>query len=197
MAGRSGCSLSAACCPTRGTTCWPPHWSGSARGPICRFAWSAAARKSAALAALRRLDGVVVENRWVAEDAVGALLAWADALVLSHTEASQSGVAAAAISARRWVVATRVGGFAEQLAGEKLARLCEPTPESLAAALRGLLENPPEPPPAADPQTAWRGIATTLARHIAAVLASRGTGKADQAGLAAGSIQPIWPSPRR
>lgn len=129
--------------------------------------------ESAALAALRRLDGVAVENRWVAEDAVGALLAWADALVLSHTEASQSGVAAAAISARRWVVATRVGGFAEQLAGEKLARLCEPDPESLTAALRGLLDNPPEPPPAADPDAAWRGTAATLTRHIAALLAQR------------------------
>ena len=99
--------------------------------------------ESEALDALRRLPGVRVENRWVPEHEVGALLAWADALVLSHTEASQSGVAAAAIAARRWVVATRVGGITEQLAGEPLARLCDPTPASLAAALRGLLENPP------------------------------------------------------
>jgi glycosyltransferase involved in cell wall biosynthesis len=129
--------------------------------------------ESTALEALRRLDGVTVENRWVPEDEVGALLAWADALVLSHTEASQSGVAAAAVSARRWVVATRVGGFTEQLAGEPLARFCDPTPESLAAALRGLLESPPNPPPVSDPRAAWRSTATALADHIAAMLANR------------------------
>ncbi len=128
--------------------------------------------ESAALDTLRRLDGVTVENRWVPEDEVGAQLAWADALVLSHTEASQSGVAAAAVSARRWVVATRVGGLTEQLAGEPLARFCDPTPESLAAALRGLLENPP-PPPAGDPRAAWRGTAIALADHIAEMLANR------------------------
>ena len=37
------------------------------------------------VAALRALPGVSVENRWVAEDEVGALLAWADALVLSSS----------------------------------------------------------------------------------------------------------------
>ena len=151
---------------------------------------------SAALDALRRLNGVTVENRWVPEDEVGALLAWADALVLSHTEASQSGVAAAAVSARRWVVATRVGGFTEQLSGEPLARFCDPAPESLAAALRVLLESPPDPPPAGDPRAAWRGTATALADRIAATLANRPAGAGDQPG-AVGSIQPMWPSLRR
>jgi glycosyltransferase involved in cell wall biosynthesis len=123
---------------------------------------------SAALEALRRLPGVRVENRWVPEHEVAALLAWADALVLSHTEASQSGVAAAAIAARRWVVATRVGGIAEQLSGEPLARLCEPAPDSLAAALRGLLESPPALGPSGfDPRAAWRDTAAALAERIA------------------------------
>ena len=99
---------------------------------------------SDALTALRKLPGVQVENRWVPEAEVGELLAWSDAVVLSHTEASQSGVAAAAMAARRWVVATRVGGIAEQLAGEPLARLCDPAPDSLAMALRGLLDSPPD-----------------------------------------------------
>ena len=126
---------------------------------------------SEALDLLRRLPGVRVENRWVPEDEVGALLAWADALVLSHTEASQSGVAAAAIAARRWVVATRVGGITEQLSGETLARLCDPAPESLAAALRDLLESPPEPTTqAGDPRAAWRRTATAMAERIGTVL---------------------------
>jgi glycosyltransferase involved in cell wall biosynthesis len=99
--------------------------------------------ESAELDALRRLPGVSVENRWVPEGEVGALLAWADALVLSHREASQSGVAAAALAAGRWVVGTRVGGLAEQLAGAPGARLCEPEADSLAAAIASLLDDKP------------------------------------------------------
>ncbi len=95
--------------------------------------------QSAVLDALRALPGVTVENRWVPEDEVGALLAWSDALVLSHREASQSGVAAAAIAARRWIVATRVGGLAEQVQGVPGALLCDPAADSLAAALLTLL----------------------------------------------------------
>jgi glycosyltransferase involved in cell wall biosynthesis len=123
--------------------------------------------ESATLAALRALPGVAVENRWVPEEEVGSLLAWADALVLSHREASQSGVAAAAVAARRWVVSTRVGGLAEQLRDEPLARLCEPEPASLAAALRGLVESPPAADPApCDPRAAWRQVAESLVRQI-------------------------------
>ena len=61
----------------------------------------------------------------MSEEEVAALLGWADGLVLSHREASQSGVAAAAIAARRWVIATRVGGLAEQLGRERMAVLCD------------------------------------------------------------------------
>ena len=99
--------------------------------------------ESAELDALRRLPDVTVENRWVPETEVGALLGWADALVLSHREASQSGVAAAALAAGRWVVSTRVGGLAEQLAGAPGARLCDVDPASLAAAVESLWRDPP------------------------------------------------------
>ncbi len=103
--------------------------------------------ESATLEALRGLPGVTVENRWVPEAEVGALLAWSDALVLSHREASQSGVAMAALAARRWIVATRVGGLVEQLQNEPAARLCEPDAESLAGAIGSLLTDPPVLPP--------------------------------------------------
>jgi glycosyltransferase involved in cell wall biosynthesis len=93
-----------------------------------------------ALAALRALPGVAVENRWVPEDAIGALIAWSDAVVLPYREASQSGAAAAAIAARRYVVATRVGGLVEQLRGEPLALLCDPEPTAFAAALDTVLK---------------------------------------------------------
>ena len=46
-----------------------------------------------------------------ADDEIGAIIAWSDALVLPYREASQSGAAAAAIAARRFVVATRVGSL--------------------------------------------------------------------------------------
>ena len=117
------------------------------------------------LDALRRLPGVRVENRWVPEGEMGTLLAWADALVLSHREASQSGVAAAALAAGRWVVATRVGGLAEQLADQPMARLCDPDASSLAAAVGGLLA---DPPPVTAPATGFARTAGSLALQIAA-----------------------------
>ena len=120
---------------------------------------------------LRVLPGVTVENRWVPEAEVGDLLAWSDALVLSHREASQSGVAAAAIAARRWVVATRVGGITEQLANECLARLCDPTPESVAEALLSLLTAPPQPKAGPDPGSAWETVAARLATDLKAAQA--------------------------
>ncbi|MBV9653504.1 MAG: glycosyltransferase family 4 protein [Acetobacteraceae bacterium] len=120
--------------------------------------------ESDALAALRSLPNVTVENRWVAEGEVGGLIAWADALVLSHREASQSGVAAAAIAARRWIVSTRVGGLAEQLGGAPGAILCDPEPDSLADALGRLLDRPPVLPAAspAGPRAEWHGVTAGL-----------------------------------
>ena len=95
--------------------------------------------EGAALDALRALDGVTVENGWVPEAAIASLIAWSDALVLPYREASQSGVAAAALSARRWVVATDVGGLRDQFAGEAQARLCAPDDAAIAASLASLL----------------------------------------------------------
>jgi glycosyltransferase involved in cell wall biosynthesis len=120
------------------------------------------------LEALRQMPGVTVENRWVPEAEVGEVLSWADALVLSHREASQSGVAAAAIAARRWVVATRVGGITEQLEGEDQARLCDPTPASLAAELERLRTSPPQATRHDDPGATWHEAAADLMRQISA-----------------------------
>ncbi len=123
--------------------------------------------ESNVLDALRALPGVSVENRWVPEDEVGALLAWADGLVLSHREASQSGVAAAAVAAGRWLVATRVGGLEEQLRNEPMALMCDPTPASLAAALSQLLAGKVAVPAQAnDCQSAWRGVAHAMVTEM-------------------------------
>jgi glycosyltransferase involved in cell wall biosynthesis len=125
---------------------------------------------SAALASLRALPGVTVENRWVPEDEMAALIAWADVLVLPYKEASQSGIAPAAIAAGRFVVSTRVGGLVEQLGNEELATLCEPNAVSLAAALRNLLDASPagrSDPATVDPRLAWRDMAELLLAKIA------------------------------
>ena len=63
---------------------------------------------------LQRLHAEVV-NRWLTADEIAGVLARYDAVVLSHIEASQSGVAAAAHGAGMPVIATPVGGLAEQV----------------------------------------------------------------------------------
>lgn len=136
--------------------------------PGCELRVVGSGPESAALAALRALPGVTVENRWVPEHEVGALIAWADALVLPYKEASQSGIAPAALAAGRFVVSTRVGGLVEQLRDEPRALLCEPDAASLAAALRTLLatavRDAPQPP--RDPRDDWRAFATRLLGDI-------------------------------
>jgi glycosyltransferase involved in cell wall biosynthesis len=119
---------------------------------------------------LRAVPGVTVENRWVPEDEIGSLVAWSDAMVLSHREASQSGAAAAAISAGRFVVATRVGGIAEQLGGKPGAILVEPDAASIAAGLRHLLDQLPDPPLAPDLDGPWQAATVRLAADLAAGL---------------------------
>jgi glycosyltransferase involved in cell wall biosynthesis len=128
--------------------------------------------ESGALSALRRLPNVTVENRWVPEAEVGALFNWADAVVLPYREASQSGVAAVALAARRYVIATNVGGLAEQLTNEPLAILCEPDAASFADGMRLVLNEqrsaPPEP--VRDAIDGWREIGRSLLEQTHALL---------------------------
>ena len=90
---------------------------------------------SPGLSRLRACPAVSVERRWVDEEDVPALLGWADAVVLPYQEASQSGVAALAVAAGRYVLATEVGGLPEQLAGVPGARLCAPAAGAIAEGL--------------------------------------------------------------
>jgi glycosyltransferase involved in cell wall biosynthesis len=127
--------------------------------------------ESAALAALRSLPGVSVENRWVPEQEVDSLLNWADIVVLPYREASQSGVAPTALAAGRRVVATRVGGLAEQLEGAPRAILCEPDGASLAAALaRALHQADGAPLPMEDATASWRRFAAGVLGALGAPL---------------------------
>jgi glycosyltransferase involved in cell wall biosynthesis len=63
---------------------------------------------------LEALGGTIV-NRWIAEAEIDGIFAQYDALVLSHIEASQSGVASVALGSGLPVVTTPVGGLTEQV----------------------------------------------------------------------------------
>ncbi len=136
--------------------------------------------ESAELDRLRALPGVTVENGWVPERDVGGVLGWADALILPYREASQSGVAAAAIAANRWIISTRVGGLPEQLADYPRAIMCDPDAADLAGAIRTLLERGDAPAPTVGDQPAsWAAVASAmledLRRSIAAANATAPT----------------------
>jgi glycosyltransferase involved in cell wall biosynthesis len=122
------------------------------------------------LDALRACHNVTVENRWAAETELGAVFGWADALILPYHEASQSGVAAAAIAAARPVIATRVGGLSEQLSGISHTMLCEPNSVSLAGAISHWLETSPQVHQSPDAVLEWRQAASTLMLAIGAAL---------------------------
>ena len=120
--------------------------------------------ESPELAALRMIPGVTVENRWVPEDEIGELIAWADVIVLPYREASQSGIAPSVIAAGRTVVATRVGGLSQQLHDAPHTILCEPDAANLANALHDVIDAPANDSsgPGSDARFAWRDMARQL-----------------------------------
>lgn len=87
--------------------------------------------------------GAHVINRWLSGEEIGAVLAGAHVVVLSHIEASQSGVAAAAFGAGLPVVATPIGGIVEQVRdGETGILAREVSGQALAEALARLITEP-------------------------------------------------------
>jgi glycosyltransferase involved in cell wall biosynthesis len=68
-----------------------------------------------ALAALARMPEVTLDQRWIDEAEIGALLAHHDVLVQPYVEASQSGVLPTALAAGLPAVVTPVGGLVEQV----------------------------------------------------------------------------------
>jgi glycosyltransferase involved in cell wall biosynthesis len=125
------------------------------------------------LGKLRACPGVRVENRWVPETEIGSLLAWSDALILPYREASQSGVAAAALAAGRPVIATRVGGLREQLSGAPQGVFCEPNADSLSRAIGLWLETPPVISAPADAAEAWREAVSGLLAAIGTAIPAK------------------------
>jgi len=94
-------------------------------------------------AALLSQPGLTVRTGWVAPDAIGGILAEADAIALPYLEASQSGVVAAAFGAGLPVVATPIGGLREQVMDGANGVVSRSTkPEDFAQAIRRLVETP-------------------------------------------------------
>jgi glycosyltransferase involved in cell wall biosynthesis len=84
---------------------------------------------------LRRLGAEVV-NRWIDTAEIAEILGRHDVVVVSHTEASQSGVIAAAHGAGLPVVATPVGGLSEQIIPDVTGILAsDSTAEAIASAV--------------------------------------------------------------
>jgi glycosyltransferase involved in cell wall biosynthesis len=93
--------------------------------------------------ALTTQPGLTIRNGWVAPNAIGGILAGADAIALPYLEASQSGVVAAAYGAGLPVVATPVGGLAEQVVDGTTGVLARSTSAAdFADAIRRLIETP-------------------------------------------------------
>ena len=69
----------------------------------------------ASKALIESLPQTTLINTWLSDEDISNCLNEADAVVLPYTEASQSGVAAAAFSAGLPIIATPVGGLMEQI----------------------------------------------------------------------------------
>ena len=94
-------------------------------------------------AAFMAQPGLTIRTGWVAPNAIGGILAEADAVALPYLEASQSGVVAAAFGAGLPVVATPVGGLKEQVEDGITGVLARgAAPEDFAEAIRLLVETP-------------------------------------------------------
>jgi glycosyltransferase involved in cell wall biosynthesis len=86
--------------------------------------------------------GAEIANRWIRHDEFGGIFARFDIVAAPHTEASQSGVVAAALGAGLPVVATPVGGLVEQITDGVTGILAEaPTITAFADAVRRVAEN--------------------------------------------------------
>jgi glycosyltransferase involved in cell wall biosynthesis len=94
-------------------------------------------------AALLNQPGLTIAQGWVPQEAIGGILAWADAVVLPYREASQSGVVAGAYGAGLPVVGTPVGGLTEQIVSGETGLLADAVDAAaLARAIRRLIETP-------------------------------------------------------
>lgn len=90
-----------------------------------------------------RALGVECDDRWIDDAEIPRFFRAADVVVLPYVSATQSGVIPIAAAFARPVVASDVGGLAEQLGGGHLGLVVPPgDPHALASALLRLLRDP-------------------------------------------------------
>lgn len=86
---------------------------------------------------------VRLDRRWLPEEAIAGILAAADATVAPYREASQSGVLAASYGAGLPMIATPIGGLAEQIIPFGAGLVADDmTPDAFAAAMTRLATDP-------------------------------------------------------
>lgn len=107
----------------------------------------------------QRLNRAHLQNRWLADRDIQALMAKADLLVLPYTEASQSGVIGIAHSFGVPVLATDVGGLATQIDSPHGDLVVRPTVEALAQGLRLQLSAARRNGVCSPRETGWLAIA--------------------------------------
>lgn len=91
---------------------------------------------------LAALPGVTIDQRWVPDEEMAAVVAAAGTLVLPYREASQSGVLPIALALGVPAVATAVGGLGEQLRDGESGLQVAPEPRALADAMLRMLDDP-------------------------------------------------------
>ena len=90
------------------------------------------------------LPDITLDNRYIPEDEIPAIMAKADLVVLPYREASQSGVIAVAQSCGIPVVVTPVGGLVEQVVHGETGLVAEQvSAEALAGSIRWMLQDVP------------------------------------------------------
>ncbi len=104
--------------------------------------------------------GAEVVNRWLTEEEIATVTARYHAVILSHIEASQSGVAATALGSGIPVVTTPVGGLPGQIDDGRTGIVAERAdPEALADCIERLVREP--------------GLYDSMCAHIAATRDTR------------------------
>lgn len=87
------------------------------------------------IAALGLEDDIILRDGFVGDDEIPLWFSLADLLVLPYRSATQSGVTQIAFHFNTPMVVTNVGGLPEIVRDGVTGYVCEPTPESLAAAI--------------------------------------------------------------
>lgn len=86
-------------------------------------------------------SSVIWKDHWLSESEMADDLNHADVLILPYREATQSGVASIGLSSGIPMICTRTGGLIEQCSEEECV-FVDPTPQSIAAGIRVLLDSP-------------------------------------------------------